>query len=135
MSRTDPSWSVANRVGFVLVLLFAAFNLVPTEGPTSEAIPQAGPPQIILIADAIIAVIVIALVIIAWVRRTRVLVRLAVAGTVLMALSAFPAFFVPVPAEVKIAVAVASIVAFAACVLALLPSRTSAVPATQTATE
>ena len=127
MSRTDPRWSIANRVGFVLVLLFAVLNLIPTEGSPSGDTPQAGPPDVILIADAIIAVAVIAFVIIAWVRSSRLLARLAVAGTVLMALSAFPAFFVPVPAELKLAVAIASVVAFTACVLVLLPSRRAAV--------
>ena len=128
MSRTDPRWSIANRIGFVLVLLFAALNLIPTEGAPSGDTPQAGPPDAILIADAIIAVAVIAFVIIAWVRRSRLFARLAVAGTVLMALSAFPAFFVPVPAELKLAVAIASVFAFTACVLVLLPSRKVAVP-------
>lgn len=126
MSRTDPSWSIANRIGFVLVLLYAALNLIPSDGSVPGETAQAGPPDAILIADTIIAVAVIALVIVAWVRRSRLLARLAVAGTVLMALSSFPAFFVPVPAELKLAVAIASIVAFTGCVLVLLPSRKAA---------
>ena len=133
MSRTDPSWSIANRIGFVLVLLYAVANLIPSNGipgadPGSDP-AQAGPPDPILIADAVIAVAVIALVVIAWVRRSRLLARLAIAGTVLMVLSAFPAFFVPVPVELKLLVAVASVVAIAGSVLVLLPRRKAVVAA------
>ena len=124
MSRTDPRWSIANRIGFVLVLLYAVLNLIPTDSGDSG---DSGAPDPILIADMVLGVAVIVLVIIAWIRRSRLLARLAVAGTVLMVLSAFPAFFVPVPAELKLLVAIASVVALTGCVLTLLPSRKAAV--------
>jgi hypothetical protein len=118
---SSTAWSTANKVGFVLIAIAGAANLVPTPpGDNSHA----GPPLSILIADAVLGVVMIVAVVHAWRKGTKAAVWLAAGAGILTALSSVPAFFVDgVPEFIKVIVAVYIVVTIAAIALALSPAK------------
>ncbi len=120
MSNSNAPWSVANRAGLIITFLLGLYGLTGVFSPTPSG--EVGPPLTILIAGSVLAVAAVVSAVIAWIRRSRVAARVAAGSIVLIALSAVPAFFVSVPAVVKILVAVTLIVTLLACVLVLRPA-------------
>lgn len=124
MSPTRAPWSVANRIGFVIAGVFSLANIPSALAPTPDG--AIGPPLPVLLADTVLAVIAVVCVVVAWITRQRVPARIAGTAVVLIALTGFPAFFVDVPAFVKVLVAASALVAVAACALILTPARQQA---------
>lgn len=117
-------WSTANRVGLIIGFLYQAVNVLGIFLPAGDD-SQPGPPIEILIADTVLSSIGVVLLVLAWFTRRRLLARIAVALTIIVTLSAFPAFFVPgIPVELKVLVAVSTLVALVSSILILLPART-----------
>lgn len=114
--------STKNKVGLVLAGLLGLgdilfFFLMPT--PEGEA----GPPDGILILGFVLAVVTVVAVLVAWTKANRGAIRIAAGARIVSMLTALPAFFVDVPADVKITVAVLVVVTVVSVVLMLSPAR------------
>ena len=114
--------STKNKVGLVIAGLLGLadilfFFLLPT--PEGED----GPPDGILILGLVCAVVTIVAVFIAWTRANRGAIRVAAGARIVSMLTALPAFFVDVPADVKISVTVVVLLTVVSVVLMLSPVR------------
>ena len=112
------------RVGLVLAALLAVGDVVSAFFPTPDGV--VGPPLPIVVLGGLLGVATLAAVVVAW-RSGRRGALWIVAGTrVLSALAALPAFFVDVPALVKLLVAVFVVLTIVSVALVLAPARRTA---------
>lgn len=114
--------STKNKVGLVLAGLLGLgdilfFFLMPT--PEGEV----GPPDGILILGLVCAIVTVVAVLVAWTKANRGAIRIAAGARIVSMLTALPAFFVDVPADVKITVTVLVVVTVVSVVLMLSPAR------------
>jgi hypothetical protein len=106
--------STRQKVGLVLCALLNATSIPSVFAPTPDG--EAGPPYAILVLSSVLGVIGLVAAVIAW-RGNRAALRVAAGAIVIQALTALPAFFVDVPAWLKLAVAVNVLATVAALVL------------------
>jgi NADH:ubiquinone oxidoreductase subunit H len=119
-------FSTANKVGFVLAILLGVVDLGTVLFPTPEG--EVGPPFAILLFVALLGLITIVAVIIGWRRGNRAAIRGAAVARILSVLLALPAFAVSeVPAALKAAAAIFTLVSIVTLVLMLSPGRRSSV--------
>jgi hypothetical protein len=112
------------RVGLVLAALLAVGDVVSAFFPTPDGV--VGPPLPIVVLGGLLGIATLAAVVVAW-RSGRRGALWTVAGTrVLSALAALPAFFVDVPALVKLLVAVFVVLTVVSVALVLAPARRAA---------
>ena len=112
------------RVGLVLAALLAVGDVVSAFFPTPDGV--VGPPLPIVVLGGLLGIATLAAVVVAW-RSGRRGALWIVAGTrVLSALAALPAFFVDVPALVKLLVAVFVVLTIVSVALVLAPARRAA---------
>ena len=113
-----------NSVGLVIAALLAVGDIVSAFFPTPDG--AIGPPLPIVVLGGLLGVATLVAVVVAW-RSGRRGALWIVAGTrVLSALAALPAFFVDVPALVKLLVAVFVVLTIVSVVLVLAPARRAA---------
>jgi len=79
----------------------------------------------ILIVDSVLGLVGLAAVIITWRTGNRAALRVAAGAIILMGLTALPAFFVDVPAGIKLLAGVSTLFVIAAVVLMFSPGRRS----------
>ena len=104
------------RVGLVLAgVLSAANTLSVVGGPTPEG--EVGPPMVVLLAGTVLGVVGLLAVVVAWRSDNRAALRVAAGALIISALTGVPAFFVDVPAALKIVAAVGVLLTIAAVVL------------------
>lgn len=103
-----------NKVGFGLALFYAVTNL-PSAFMPPDTGDQVGPP--ILWVDTVLSAVVLVACVIAWRSGSRAAARLTVGSLVVVTLTSLPAFFVDVPAGIKILVAAGVIRTLASTVL------------------
>ena len=115
--------SKRQKAGLVLAGLYSALNVVGVLFPTPDG--QDGPPIGILIIDAVLGLVGLVAVIITWRTGNRAALRVAAGAIIIMTLTALPAFFVDVPAGIKLLVGVAVLITIAAVVLMFSPGRRS----------
>ncbi|TAP44595.1 hypothetical protein [Arthrobacter sp. S39] len=115
--------SKRQQVGLVLAGLYSALNVLGVLFPTPDG--QEGPPIGILIIDAVLGLVGLVAVIITWRTGNRAALRVAAGAIIIMTLTALPAFFVDVPAGIKLLVGVAVLITIAAVVLMFSPGRRS----------
>ena len=115
--------SKRQKVGLVLAGLYSALNVLGVLFPTPDG--QEGPPIGILIIDAVLGLVGLVAVIITWRTGNRAALRVAAGAIIIMTLTALPAFFVEVPAGIKLLVGVAVLITIAAVVLMFSPGRRS----------
>lgn len=115
--------SKRQKVGLVLAGLYSALNVLGVLFPTPDG--QDGPPIGILIIDAVLGLVGLVAVIITWRTGNRAALRVAAGAIIIMTLTALPAFFVDVPAGIKLLVGIAVLVTIAAVVLMFSPGRRS----------
>jgi hypothetical protein len=112
------------RVGLVLAALLAVGDVVSAFFPTPDGV--VGPPLPIVVLGGLLGIATLAAVVVAWHSGRRGALW-TVAGTrVLSALAALPAFFVDVPALVKLLVAVFVVLTIVSVALVLAPARRAA---------
>lgn len=110
------------KVGLVLAGLLSAVNIPFAFFPTPDG--ETGPPMAILIVGAILGVIGLVAVVIAWRSGSRAAIRVAAGALIINLLTSLPAFFVDVPAGVKLGVGVSVLLTVLAIVLMFAsPSR------------
>jgi hypothetical protein len=116
-----------NKAGLVIAFLLGLTDLASMFQPTPDG--QDGPPYAILLLDAGLGLLTVVLVVIAWRTLRRGPIRIAAGARIISALTAFPAFFVDVPASLKVLVGV-FVLFTAACVAMMLSPARRARPVT-----
>ena len=115
-STTLTRGSRRQRVGLVLAGLMSTANLFSVAGP-SPAEGEPGPPTVVLWAGTILGVVGLVAVVVAWRTGNRAALRVAAGALIITALTGVPAFFVDVPAALKIVAALGVLLTIAAVVL------------------
>ena len=113
-----------NKVGLVVAGLLGLADTVTLAFPTPDG--DVGPPIGILVFSAVCGVVTVIAVVIAFMRASRVAIRVAAGARVLSVMSSLPAFFVDVPPAVKILVAAFVVVTVISVVLMLSAAPRSA---------
>ena len=112
------------RAGLVLAALLGLADVISAFFPTPDG--EVGPPLPIVVLGGLLGVATLAAVAAAWRTGQRGMLRIVAATRVLSAISALPAFFVDIPAALKLVVAVAVVLTVACVVLVLTPARRTA---------
>ena len=113
--------STRQRIGLVLAGLFSAGNLPSALFSTPAG--QEGPPFSILVVDTLLGVVGLVAVVVAWRTGSRVAFRAAAGAIIVVTLTGLPAFFVDVPAGIKLLVAASTLLTILAVVLLFSPAR------------
>ena len=116
-------WSTKNKVGLGLAIFYALVNLPSAFTPVPEG--DAGPPMAILVVCTVLAAVALVAGVMAWRSGSRPAARLTAASLIVVTLTSLPAFFVDVPAGIKILVAAAVVLTVAFTVLIFSPSKRS----------
>jgi len=119
--RSTGAHSTSQKVGLVLAGLLSAVSIPSVLAPTPEG--EVGPPLAILVVGSILGVIGLIAVIIAWRTGKPAAVRVTAGALIINMLTGLPAFFVDVPAGIKVLVGVSVLLTVLA--VALLFSRSS----------
>ena len=104
-TRTDEpiTWTGKNKAGLGLAVLYAVLNIPTVFIPVDNG---DGPPFAIGLICTILAVVATGAGVVAWRRGSRSAARLTAASLIVITLTALPAFFLDVPAAVKVVAAV-----------------------------
>jgi hypothetical protein len=111
------------RVGLVLAALLGVTDVVSAFFPTPDG--EVGPPLPIVVLGGVLGLATLAAVVVAWRAGRRGALRIVAGTRVLSAITALPAFFVDIPAGLKLAVAAAVVLTVVCVVLVLSPARRS----------
>jgi hypothetical protein len=109
------------RVGLVLAVVLGLADVVSAFFPTPDG--EVGPPLAIVILGGVLGLATLAAVAVAWRSGRRGALRIVAGTRVLSAITALPAFFVDVPAWLKLLVAVLVVLTVVCVVLVLSPAR------------
>jgi hypothetical protein len=115
--------SKRQKVGLVLAGIYSAANIPSVLFPTPD--DAEGPPIGILVIGSVLGVVGLVAVIVAWRTGNRAALRAAAGAIIVVTLTALPAFFVDVPAGIKLLVGVSVLFTIAAVVLMFSPGRRS----------
>jgi hypothetical protein len=113
-----------NSVGLVIAALLAVGDIVSAFFPTPDG--AIGPPLPIVVLGGLLGVATLVAVVVAWRTGRRGALRIVAGTRVLSAITALPAFFVDVPALVKLLVAVFVVLTIVSVALVLAPARRTA---------
>ncbi len=122
-TTTSPT-TTRQKVGLVLTAVLSVINIASVLFPTPDG--DEGPPFAILLVSAVIGLVGLVAVVIAWRSGSMVAIRVAAGTLILNVLTALPAFFVDVPAGVKLGVGVGVLASVLAIVLIFSTSRRTA---------
>ncbi|CAB4956584.1 unannotated protein [freshwater metagenome] len=121
-TATRAPWSTKNKVGLGLAMAYALTNLPSAILPTPEG-AEAGPPMSILVACSVLSAVAIVAGIVAWRNGSRPAARLTAASMIIVTLTSLPAFFVDVPAGIKILVTAGVVLTVVFTVLIFSPGK------------
>lgn len=121
-ASAPATWSTKNKGGLGLALFYAVTNLPAAFMPPDTG-DQAGPPMAILWVCTVLSAIALVACVVAWRTGNRAAARLAVGSLVVVTLTSLPAFFVDVPAAIKILVAAGVVFTLLFSVLVLSPAK------------
>ncbi|MCW2749093.1 MAG: hypothetical protein JWR83_203 [Aeromicrobium sp.] len=122
-TATPVSWTTKNKVGLGLAIFYGITNLPSVlEAPSPG---EDGPPMAILIVDSVLGVVAVDAAIVAWRSGSRAAARLTAASVIIITLTSLPAFFVDIPAFIKVIVAVSVVLTVAIIVLMFSPAKRS----------
>lgn len=116
--------STRQRTGLVLAGLYGALNIPSVLTPQPEG--GEGPPLAVLLVDSLLGVVVVVAAVVAWRSGSRAAIRVVAGSLVIIAITALPAFFVDVPAWIKLLVAASTLLTVVIVVLLFSPVRRSA---------
>lgn len=116
--------SLRQKIGAGLTGLLLLGSTTSALAPTPAG--EVGPPYVVLVAGTVLSVIGLIALVIGLVRRSRSAFRLAAGALIAIQLTALPAFFAPVPASIRLLVAVSVLLALLAVALLLTPAKTVA---------
>lgn len=118
-TTTDPTTGLTknNRIGIGLAAVLGVLDVVSLAFPTPDG--ETGPPLGIVILGGVLGLATLALAYRAWRTGSRKAIRVIAGLRILSLLSALPAFFVDIPAGIKVLVAVMVLLTFASLILML----------------
>lgn len=109
------------KAGLAIAGFLSLINVASAFFPTPEG--EEGPPYAILVLGTILGLIGLVAVVIAWRSGNQAAFRVAAGALIINAIASLPAFFVDVPAGIKLMVAVGLIITVSAIVLMFSSSR------------
>ena len=121
-TSTPTAWSTKNKVGLGLAIFYAVTNLPTAFLPSTDA-GEDGPPMAILVVCSVLAAVALVAAVVAWRTGSRPAARLTAASLIVITLTSLPAFFVDVPAGIKVLVAAGVAVTIAIVVLMFSPPK------------
>jgi hypothetical protein len=113
--------SKLNKAGLVIAFLIGLSDLTGPFQPTPDG--QEGPPYPILVLGAVLGLITVVGVVIAWRSGRRGAIRVVAGARIISMITALPAFFVDVPAALKVIVGLFVILTVASVAMMLAPAR------------
>lgn len=113
--------STKNKVGLAIAGLLGLADLPSFLQSTPDG--DVGPPYGILVLATVCGVVTVVAVAIAWTKASRGAIRVAAGARIISMLSALPAFFVDVPAALKLVVTALVILTVVSIVLMFSPAR------------
>ncbi|KRB73176.1 hypothetical protein ASE01_20665 [Nocardioides sp. Root190] len=119
-TAASTRWSRKNKVGLGLAIAYAVVNIPSAAIPAPDG--EEGPPLAILVVCSVLGVVALVAAVVAWRRGSRPAARLSAASLVVVTVTALPAFFVDVPAGIKVMVAASVLLTVAIVVLMFSPS-------------
>ncbi|NPD04099.1 hypothetical protein HN031_05310 [Nocardioides sp. zg-1308] len=122
-AATSPTatWSTKNKVGLGIAIFYALTNLPSAFMPTPNG--EDGPPMAILWVCTVLAAVALVGGVMAWRTGSRPAARLTAASLIIVTLTSLPAFFVDVPAALKVLVAAGVVVTVVFTVLIFSPAK------------
>lgn len=111
--------STRNKVGLLIAGLLGLVDIPAVILPT----PEGGPPFGILVISSICGVVTVIAVTLGWAKAHRGAIRAAAGARIVSMLTALPAFFVDVPAGVKLVVTALVVLTVLSVVLMLSSAR------------
>lgn len=123
-THTTTAWSTKNKVGLGLAIVYAITNIPSAFVPPSTG-DEAGPPMAILWVCTVLSVVALVAGVMAWRSGNRAAARLTAATLIVVTLTGLPAFFVDVPAGIKILVAAGVVVTVVFTLLIFSPGKRS----------
>jgi hypothetical protein len=121
ITTAATGWTTKNKVGLGLAVFYGILN-IPSFLEAADP-GEDGPPLSIMIVCSILGVVAAVAGVVAWRNRSRSAARLTAASVIIMTLTSLPAFFVDVPAVVKVIVAVSVLLTVAIIVLMFSPAK------------
>jgi hypothetical protein len=115
-SATTTAVSTRQKVGLVLAGLYSLGNIPSLVLPNGSGSDD-GPPISVLAVDTVLGIVGLVAVVIAWRSGSRTALRVAAGAVIVITLTALPAFFVDVPAGVKLLVGTSVLVTILTVVL------------------
>jgi hypothetical protein len=109
------------KAGLAIAGFLSLINVASAFFPTPEG--EEGPPYAILVLGTILGVIGLVAVVIAWRSGNQAAFRVAAGALIINAIASLPAFFVDVPAGIKLMVAVGLVITILAIVLMFSSAR------------
>lgn len=122
-TSAPAAWSTKNKVGLGIAMAYALTNLPSAITPVPEGVT--GPPMAILWACTVLSAVAIVAGVVAWRNGSRPAARLTAASMILVTLTSLPAFFVDVPAGIKVLVAAGVVLTVVFTVLIFSPAKRS----------
>jgi hypothetical protein len=116
-----PPLSKVNKTGLVLAFLLGLADMTAPLQPTPDG--EVGPPFAILLLGGVLGLITVVAVVIAWRTTRRGAIRIAAGARIISVITALPAFFVDVPAFLKVLVGVVVLLTVATVTMMLAPAR------------
>ena len=115
--------STPQKVGVALAIVLSLTSLPSALTPTPEG--ETGPPYVVLVLGTVLGLVGLVAAVLAW-RGNRGALRVLAGAIIIGALTGVPAFFVDVPAWLKLLVAISVLLSVAAVVLMFTPSKHAA---------
>jgi hypothetical protein len=123
-TTATTGWTTKNKVGLGLAIFYGVTNIPSFLESTPDG--ETGPPLSIMIVCSILGAVATVAGVVAWRNRSRAAARLTAASVIIITLTSLPAFFVDVPAFVKVLVAVGVLLTVAIVVLMFSPAKRAA---------
>jgi hypothetical protein len=123
VTRTTPTLplSKVNKAGLVLALLLGLADMASPFQPTPDG--EVGPPFAILLLGGVLGLITVVAVVVGWRTGRRGAIRIAAGARIISVITALPAFFVDVPAFLKVLVGIVVLLTVATVTMMLTPTR------------
>ncbi|MFL6023076.1 MAG: hypothetical protein ACJ72O_07020 [Marmoricola sp.] len=121
-TAAEPStgWTTKNKIGLGLAVFYGVANIPTVFVPVDNG---DGPPFAIALICTLLAVVATVAGVVAWRRGSRPAARLTAASLIVITLTALPAFFIDVPAVVKVVAAAGVLLMVAIVALMFAPAK------------
>ncbi|GAA2143653.1 hypothetical protein GCM10009844_16270 [Nocardioides koreensis] len=120
-TTSDNSPHGRQKAGLVLAGLYSLANIPSAFFPAPDG--EEGPPLEILVIGSLLGVVGLVAVVLAWRTGNRAALRVAAGAIIVVTLTGLPAFFVDVPAGIKLLVGLSVLLTIATVVLMFSPTR------------